>query len=120
MFGHIWLKFITISLLFTCYFSGNILFGQCYGSIEGKIVNQDLQALKDAVVSIPRTNTLSYSDEKGSFLIPNLQASIYLLRVECKGYRPLADTVTIIPGLTIMHVFKVVKEKKLPVEFDSQ
>jgi len=58
-------------------------------SIYGKVVNQENNPIKNALVGIEGTFIGDFTNEKGVYKIKNLKAGEYVLFIKCAGYKTL-------------------------------
>ena len=71
----------------------NIAFG---GEISGEVLNTYDTPIKDATISIEGTNVSVKTDKLGLFIIPNLDAGSYLMKIQHLNYKILFYPVEIV------------------------
>ncbi|MCG8343305.1 MAG: TonB-dependent receptor [Chlorobiales bacterium] len=71
------------------------------GSLKGKITDKtDDEAVIGASVMLENTTLGAASDIEGNYMIQNIPAGTYQLKVNALGYAPFFQTITINPGQT--------------------
>ena len=74
------------------------------GTITGRVLNEGTgQYLRNAVVSVVGTNLSTVAEAGGAYTLNGVPAGPIQVAVTFVGLDPVADSVTVIPGQTVVH-----------------
>ena len=95
------IKLITLSIFLLTFFLNNNLFAQTSGKLSGQIVDNEGNPLVGANVLIEGTTLGAATDFEGYYVIINVRAGIYTVRIGYLGYKTqIVENVRVSPDKT--------------------
>ncbi len=107
---------VLVSLLVSQSFLSQSLLGQSVGTIRGKVVDaQTREPLTGAVIRLEKTPYGATADVNGNYVISNVPAGDYLIKVSLIGYEEIEEEHEVEKGKTLVLNFNL-REKAIQSE----